>query len=52
MRGAKPLPFSVSVRRRFAAWTRLTNEPKSVSWTVDIVLPDGSLNLYALVHGG
>ena len=26
--------------------------PKSVSWTVDIVLPDGSLNLYALVHGG
>jgi hypothetical protein len=26
--------------------------PKSVSWTADIVLPDGSLNLYARVHGG
>jgi hypothetical protein len=27
-------------------------DPKSVSWTADIVLPDGSLNLYARVHGG
>ena len=27
-------------------------DPKSVSWTDDIVLPDGSLNFYARVHGG
>ena len=29
-----------------------TFDPKSVSWTDDIVLPGGSLNLYARVHGG
>jgi hypothetical protein len=29
-----------------------SDHPKSVSWTADIVLPDGSLNLYARVHGG
>ena len=27
-------------------------EPKSVSWTDGIALSDGSLNLYARVHGG
>jgi hypothetical protein len=34
------------------AWARIRASPKSVSWTDDIVLPDGSLNLYARVHGG
>ena len=33
-------------------WTVNAYNPKSVSWTDDIVLPDGSLNLCARVHGG